>query len=372
MVVVDNVTHVGNSSVHHALVCDTGCTGSYCTPLGVVIHVVGSVGINIGQNLQAMGLEALGPSMMHKPCSSKLWVIGMTTFIIASLVTFGALALASASVLVPLESIQFVVNLIFGKFVRKKLITLRMLFGTTLLILGIFLIVIFGTQEHYCFDVPQLMAFWSNPVWIVYLISTFVVALIFYLVWRRYTAARRAGVSLRWHNAVEPIAFTVSSALFGGGQMIVHTKLLAELLELTAASGQVAFATWFFWVELLLVALSGGYWLFRLSQCLALCACHPQPHPACPHPVVRIARARVVHARPPPRPPPAFAIHSRVSGGSDPPSGAGEAPLPGGRPPPRHLHHSFGLHTYPLPTRCDAHNRPLRLRARPSSRPLCR
>ena len=113
---VDNITHVGNTSSHDLAACDTGCSGSYCMPLGIIIHVVGSVGINIGQNLQAMGLEALGPSMMHKPCSSKLWVIGMTTFIIASLVTFGALALASASVLVPLESIQFVVNLIFGKF----------------------------------------------------------------------------------------------------------------------------------------------------------------------------------------------------------------------------------------------------------------
>ena len=52
--------------------------------------------------------------------------------------------------------------------------------------------------------------------------------------------------------------------------MIVHSKLLAELMELTAASGEIAFADGFFWLELLLTALFGVYWLFRLSQCLGL------------------------------------------------------------------------------------------------------
>lgn len=241
-------------------------------PLGVIIHVLGSVGINLGQNMQAMGLEALGP-MMHRPCTSKLWVVGMTTFTLSSLITFAALALASASVLVPLESVQFLVNLLFGKFIRKKQVTLRMVFGTVLLIAGIVLVVLFGSHEYYCYTEDILRDKWLNWTWIIYFIVTFGVAAVFYLVWRKYTASRKAGVTLRYHSMVEPISFTISSALFGGGQMIVHTKLLAELIELTAASGELAFANWFFWVELLLVAIFGGYWLFRLSQCLALCEC---------------------------------------------------------------------------------------------------
>ena len=54
--------------------------------------------------------------------------------------------------------------------------------------------------------------------------------------------------------------------------MIVHTKLLAELLELNAAAGELALANWFFWLELFLTALFGIYWLFRLSQCLGMYA----------------------------------------------------------------------------------------------------
>ena len=66
--------------------------------------------INLGQNLQALGLERLGDGALQRPCNSKLWVAGMALFIVSSLITFSALALASASVLVPLESIQFLVK----------------------------------------------------------------------------------------------------------------------------------------------------------------------------------------------------------------------------------------------------------------------
>ena len=242
----------------------------WCAPLGITIHVVGSVGINLGQNMQALGLEQLG-AMMHRPCRSKIWIVGMATFIIASLVTFGALSLASASVLVPLESIQFLVNLLFGKFVRKKQITPRMMFGTVVLILGIVMVVIAAPHGTVCFDEQQLIDKWQNSAWIIYFASTFGVAAVMYVVWRKYVSARRQGNVLWKHNMMEPLAFTISSSLFGGGQMIVHSKLLAELLELTAATGEVAFANWFFWLELVLCAVFGCYWFFRLSQCLALC-----------------------------------------------------------------------------------------------------
>lgn len=241
----------------------------WCAPLGITIHVVGSVGINLGQNMQALGLEQLG-AMMHRPCRSKIWIVGMATFIIASLVTFGALSLASASVLVPLESIQFLVNLLFGKFVRKKQITPRMMFGTVVLILGIVMVVIAAPHGTVCFDEQQLIDKWQNSAWIIYFASTFGVAAVMYVVWRKYVSARRQGNVLWKHNMMEPLAFTISSSLFGGGQMIVHSKLLAELLELTAATGEVAFANWFFWLELVLCAVFGCYWFFRLSQCLAL------------------------------------------------------------------------------------------------------
>ena len=107
-----NTTHGSHAEGH----CDTGCSDDWCVPLGIIVHIVGSIGINIGQNLQALGLERAAPENQNRPCKSQMWVIGMALFAVASVITFGALALASALILVPLESVQFIVNIAFGKF----------------------------------------------------------------------------------------------------------------------------------------------------------------------------------------------------------------------------------------------------------------
>ena len=52
--------------------------------------------------------------------------------------------------------------------------------------------------------------------------------------------------------------------------MIVHTKLLAEMIELMASTGEIVLAGWFFWVELTCVLVFGVYWLVRLTQCLGM------------------------------------------------------------------------------------------------------
>jgi len=133
---------------------------------------------------------------------------------------------------------------------------------------------LFGHGEAACYTVADLRGFWLEPEWWVYVIISFGVAAVFYVVWRRYRAARKLaneglGKELPYGRAIEPVAFSLSSALFGGGQMIVHSKLLAELFELTAASGEIAFSNGFFWLELILTGVFGFYWLYRLSQCLA-------------------------------------------------------------------------------------------------------
>ena len=75
--------------------------------LGICIHVAGSIGINTGQNLQAWGLTELGEKgLKHKPHKSLRWCIGMFIFVTFSIMNFGVFMLASASILVPLESVR--------------------------------------------------------------------------------------------------------------------------------------------------------------------------------------------------------------------------------------------------------------------------
>jgi hypothetical protein len=115
-----NVT--ANSTAHDLECGELPGWGLY---IGVVMGIIGSVGINVGQNLQAAGLQALALPMRTKPCNSRVWVIGMVIFISFSMLNFAALALAPASILTPLESIQFVSNVIYNKVVNDAIVSRR-------------------------------------------------------------------------------------------------------------------------------------------------------------------------------------------------------------------------------------------------------
>ena len=53
-----------------------------------MIHVLGSIGINTGQNLQAMALSELDEEAMKKPWKSRSWLIGCIMFISCSILNF--------------------------------------------------------------------------------------------------------------------------------------------------------------------------------------------------------------------------------------------------------------------------------------------
>jgi hypothetical protein len=148
------------------------------TALGIVLGALGSVAINTGNNLQSLGMAQLeaqaadakaaaaaaagddyrgqttplgdgqeeaagdceaGTVVVSQPagrakegegkgsgeekeeeldtCKSPVWVVGTVVFITGSLLNFVAFAFAPQSILASLEGIQFVTNVLFGKFV---------------------------------------------------------------------------------------------------------------------------------------------------------------------------------------------------------------------------------------------------------------
>lgn len=70
--------------------------------------------------------------------------VGTIVFVSASVINFVAFAFAPASILAPLESLQFVSNLLFGKIVNKVPVTRRMLCGCGAVIAGTVLAVALG------------------------------------------------------------------------------------------------------------------------------------------------------------------------------------------------------------------------------------
>ena len=256
---------IGNTTV-----CDTDASGGgAAVMIGVTIGLVSSVAINIGQNLQALGNKT-----HERPCTSKLWLIGISTFAVGSLGNMAAMAFASATILVPLESSQFVTNLIFSRCVNSVAITCRQVVGTLLAVIGTAMICIFGPNDQQCYSVDDFRGFWLEWTWLTYVVASILASLVGWLLYARIKAhASRCAQPPAWAEPSLAALYALSSALIGGAQMIVHTKALAEMLDM-AAAGQLTLGDLlqdpFFWLELSITAVCGIFWAVQMNNSLAL------------------------------------------------------------------------------------------------------
>lgn len=259
------------------VVCDTEGAGS-AVMVGIMIGLISSIGINLGQNIQAIGMQE--PGAQEKPCTSKTWIIGLVVFVTGSLGNMVAMAFASASILVPLESSQFVTNIFFSKLYLKKEITQKQWTGTSLAVLGTVFTCVFGPNDDRCFNLPQLKGFYANPIWVLYCLATFSAAAFGWVTYWRINAAKKAHDQDPRANPLPegsevslPVLFALSSALIGGAQMIVHSKTVAELFDLMGG-GEITFvdllSDWFFWLELMITAVCGIFWAVQMNRSLGL------------------------------------------------------------------------------------------------------
>jgi len=111
---------------------------------------------------------------------------------------------------------------------------------------------------------------WQQPAWLTYLAGSLALGASMYVTHRIYARELANGVALRHHRLVMPISYTLSSALLGGAQMIVHSKVVSELIGLIFQGQSGIFMTWVPYVELILLVTCGAVWLFKLTECLAL------------------------------------------------------------------------------------------------------
>ena len=143
--------------------------------LGIALGCFGTCCINVGNNLQALGLQKQQTSGSKK--KHPTWVLGTCLFAFASVIQFVAFAFAPASVIAPLESLQFVANLVFGRVVNKKTVTAKMVAGTCCILLGTAGAVIFGPHGDVSLTVDCLIDFWTATGWIVYVCAAGGIAL---------------------------------------------------------------------------------------------------------------------------------------------------------------------------------------------------
>ena len=156
--------------------------------LGILLGLLGSVMINVGNNVQAlgMGMEAAQKDLDEKEQSKRpkvLWTTGTVAFIVGSVINFVAFVFAAASVLAPLEAIQFVSNLVFARFVTKVPVSKRMIAGSALIIAGTIGAVAGGPLTVTSFTIADLRGFWRSPAWIAYVAFAWIASLSMQAFW---------------------------------------------------------------------------------------------------------------------------------------------------------------------------------------------
>ncbi|KAL7434457.1 hypothetical protein ACHAXH_007237 [Discostella pseudostelligera] len=292
--------------------------------LGVALGLLGSIAINSGNNLQCLGLKYLKsqetveqevPAVERQKKSSlpslpwlerqtaarfgprgaktfpldeseetefvvvkvgrkSQWQsvtynIGTFIFVAGSLLNFASFAYAAQSMLASLESIQFVTNLLFGKFLLGAHVTQTMLAGTVLTVTGTVLAVQFSSKETLALDISAMKQLYSNPAYLSYLLVMGILLVALDISYRILNERKRVNREVKHSDIIQPCIYSFWSALIGT-QSVVHAKLLAELLVVHTSGDENIFRSWFTYVTILVWILTVIVWLKRLNDALKI------------------------------------------------------------------------------------------------------
>ena len=168
----------------------------------------------------------------------------MGLFVVFSMVNFAALAShrpPSSRRLSPSSSSHKTPD---NKFINHSSVSYKMLAGVVCALLGTVLSVVFGASGEPCFSTAQLEALWSRPAWLVYFGTTVTIAIVTWVLHagfaKKAKSADDGGAST---TVVRAVLFTLSSALAGGAQMIVHSKAFSMLLSMVMQGDTAVFTS---------------------------------------------------------------------------------------------------------------------------------
>ena len=203
-----------------------------------------------------------------RPFSSTKWIIGTLIFVTGSLLNFASYAFAAQSMLASLESIQFVTNILFGKFLLGSHITKQMYLGTCLTVSGTVVAVQFSSKMTLDLNTSDIKKLYSNPAYIVYLCLMVAALALLNMVYRLYEQNKNKNIPMRYTNTVMPLVYAVWSALFGT-QSVVQAKVLAELIAVQSTGQEQIFNSWFTYMTIIIWIFTVGVWLKRLNDALS-------------------------------------------------------------------------------------------------------
>lgn len=210
--------------------------------------------------------------VVGKPEKKFSWrTIGVSLFVIGNLATFASFGFAAQSLLASLESIQFVSNVFFVRYVHKEKVTWRMIIATTSIVVGNSLVVIFSDHTAALLTSADLINLYAtNEAYWVYLAVALLLWAVNHFTYAHYYNARVNKKILLWrHSFVEPFTFAVSSAIIGT-QAVLNSKCMSMLIQVSSRGIVNEFTLPHIWWILVTWLILVAYWLRRLDKGLEL------------------------------------------------------------------------------------------------------
>lgn len=258
--------------------------------IGVIINVIGSISINMGTNLlkyshthpklrQATGskdyaaAQNLHPDELpelteeEKKYSKKIWVFGLSIFVAGSIFNFISFGYAAQSLLAALGSVQFVSNVVFGRFILKEIVTHRILAATALIVAGNTLTVYFSSHSSQEYTADDLWEFYDST-YKGFIFGECCLMLALYTSYKHIRKLEKGGVEVAHAKTIKPLLYATTSALVGT-QSVLQAKCLSSLLRQTLVDGENQFVYAFTYSIIIAWALSMIFWMTRMNRALA-------------------------------------------------------------------------------------------------------
>ena len=227
---------------------------------GVALNLIGSICINAGTNVLKLSLNLN---------NRQIGFLGMYYFVIGSLLNFCSFGMAAQSLLAALGGVQFIANCGFGVIILKEELTIKHVYASSILTVGVTLAVIFADHEARIFTLQDIKSFYDSS-WFIICITELGVVVIAEVLHYFYTLdkARR----LPFRHIVNPLTYSFVSACLGT-QSVLQSKCIAELMKTFIFS---EYKDWGIILnsDVLLMVLAFvvflGIWLHRLMRALSL------------------------------------------------------------------------------------------------------
>ncbi|KAF4696748.1 hypothetical protein FOZ60_015647 [Perkinsus olseni] len=252
--------------------------------LGIGINVLGAITTNLGTVLMKFHTEqrkGIGPYLR----------IGVTLFVLGTILTFLSFSLAPQTLLAGISAIQFVSNLVFSRYLLGEPVTFRSVLGTCWLIGGIALVVVSSANsddsatvnyffDEYYFSQNHLVFICSVVGVVCFLAIAFWFRTGVLPVWKHHSRSERVLVfELSLPRSQTPLtrfflptSFVMLSAMLGA-QSVVSGKVLSLIIAEAFTDGQWqelykgrTFLVLFLWV------IAAIIWVIQLNRSLRVFA----------------------------------------------------------------------------------------------------